>query len=106
MLMYSIYNQDQLKLIVEDYIQHKDENDNQMLDHILNSLKELHAMELETNNPFDLNMHLKDDKDALNMSIENDDNPLVNNVEYVKKVHANVVVLPYYFNINAKDSHL
>jgi hypothetical protein len=37
------------------------------------------------------------------MSIEIDDNPLVNNVEYAMKVRVNVVVPPYYFNRDIKD---
>ncbi len=61
-------------------------------------------MKLETNNQFDLDkLLLDDDKDALNMSIEIGDNPLVNNVEYVMKVHVNVVVPPYYFSRDIKD---
>jgi hypothetical protein len=103
--MNSIYNQDQLlKLIVEDYTSHKDEYDNQMLNHILMMLRvELYVMVLETNNQLDLNMHLEDDdKDVLDMLIENDDNPLVNNVEYEKKMHVNVVGLPYYLKGNMR----
>jgi hypothetical protein len=49
---------------------------------------------------------LDDDKDALNTSIEIDDNPLVNNVEYVMKVRVNVVVPPYYFKIQIEKISL
>jgi hypothetical protein len=51
----------------------------------------------ETNSPFDLHMLLTiddDGTDAWNSSIENDDNPSTNNVEYETRVNVNVADRP------------
>ena len=63
------------------------------------------AMVWETNSLPDLNRHLADDdRDGLDMSLGNGNNPLVYNVGCAKKTHVNVAAPPSSLTADDADS--